>query len=138
MLLCAAVISGLAYVVMAVAHTWLLAGAAFAMVGFAVAAGSVVAISLRQLLTPAELMGRVGSAWRGVVWGAAPVGALAAGVVAVFGGLRLPLIVAGVAQCVVAVLLARPLIRNLRDVEPAPACGVCSRRRDPSRDAAHG
>jgi len=121
LLLCAAVVSGIAYVVMAVAHTWLLAGAAFALVGFAVAAGSVVAISLRQLLTPAELMGRVGSAWRGIVWGAAPVGALAAGVLALLGGLRLPLIAAGVAQCVIAASLARPLIRNLRGLEPAAA-----------------
>ncbi len=129
LLLCAAMVSGAAYLLMAVAHSWLLAGAAFAMVGFAVAAGSVVAISLRQLLTPAELMGRVGSAWRGIVWGAAPVGALAAGVVAVFGGLRLPLVVAGVAQCAVAVLLARPLIRHLRGLGvgtglPPGAAGV--------------
>ena len=141
LLLLAAFVSGLAYIVMAVAHTWLLAGAAFALVGFAVAAGSVVAISLRQFLTPDEMMGRVGSAWRGIVWGAAPVGALAAGVVAVFGGLRLPLVVAGIAQCVAATLLARPLIRNLRGVEPPPdlaatletAAATASALRDPGR-----
>jgi Major Facilitator Superfamily len=112
-LLAAAVVSGLAYVVMAVAHTWLLAGAAFAIVGFAVAAGSVVAVSLRQRLTANEVMGRVGSAWRGLVWGAAPVGALAAGLIAVFGGLRLPLVLAGSAQCLAALVLARPLLQRL-------------------------
>ena len=112
-LISAAAVSGVAYVVMALAHSWVLAGPAFVVVGFSVAAGSVVAISLRQQLTPNDLMGRVGSAWRGIVWGAAPVGALLAGGLAVLGGLRLPILLAGGAQCVVAVLLARPLLRRL-------------------------
>ena len=59
---------------MALAQGWELAGPAFALVGFAVGVGSVVAISLRQRLTPDDLMGRVAGAWRGLVWGAAPVG----------------------------------------------------------------
>jgi MFS family permease len=112
-LVCAAVVSGAAYIVMALAHSWLLAGAAFTLVGFSVAAGSVVAISLRQRLTPNEVMGRVGSAWRGIVWGAAPVGALLAGALAVLGGLRLPILLAGGAQCLIAAVLARPLLQRL-------------------------
>lgn len=112
-LLSAALVSGVAYVIMAAAHTWLLAGAAFVLVGFAVAAGSVVAVSMRQQLTPNAVMGRVGSAWRGIVWGAAPVGALVAGGLAVLGGLRLPVYLAGGAQCLVAVVLARELFRRL-------------------------
>jgi MFS family permease len=112
-LLAAAVVSGLGYLAMAIAHSWLLAGVAFAVVGFAVAAGSVIAVSLRQRLTPNEVMGRVGSAWRGIVWGAAPVGALGAGALAVLGGLRLPLLLAGSVQCIVAVVLARPLVKRL-------------------------
>ncbi len=112
-LLGAAVVSGAGYLVMAVAHTWLLAGAAFVLVGFAVAAGSVVAISLRQRITPHDVMGRVGSAWRGLVWGAAPVGALLAGALAVLGGLRLPIYLAGAAQCLAAAILARRLRRQL-------------------------
>ncbi len=111
----AAVISGVGYLIMAVAQNWELAGPAFAVVGYAVGVGSVVAISLRQRLTPDELMGRVGGAWRGIVWGAAPVGALAAGSLAAIWGLRLPLVLAGVLQCAVAVLLARPLLDSLRD-----------------------
>jgi hypothetical protein len=101
--------------VMAAAHGWELAGPAFALVGFAVGAGSVVAISLRQRLTPEGMMGRVGGAWRGLVWGASPVGALAAGSLAAVGGLRLPLVLAGTLQCAVAVLLARPLLQSLRE-----------------------
>jgi MFS family permease len=113
----AALVSGVGYLVMAFSDNWALAGIAFAGVGFAVGCGGVVAISLRQKLTPDELMGRVGSAWRGIVWGAAPTGALIAGVLATAGGLRLPLYVAGGAQCVVAVLLTRPLLRTIGATE---------------------
>jgi MFS family permease len=109
------------YLIMAAAQNWTLAGPAFALVGFAVGAGSVVALSLRQRLTPDDLMGRVGGAWRGIVWGAAPVGAIAAGAVASIGGLRLPLVLAGALQCAVALVLARPLLRSLREPEPGTA-----------------
>jgi MFS family permease len=114
-LIAAALVSGVGYLVMAAANGWGLAGPAFAVVGLAIGAGSVVAISLRQRLTPADLMGRVGGAWRGLVWGAAPVGALAAGGLASVWGLRLPLVLAGVLQCAVGVVLARPLLRSLRE-----------------------
>jgi MFS family permease len=124
----AALVSGVGYLVMAFSDNWPLAGLAFAAVGFAVGCGGVVAISLRQKLTPDELMGRVGSAWRGIVWGAAPTGALIAGVLAVAGGLRLPLYVAGGAQCVAAALLARPLLRRIAaaevDAGPIPHAGI--------------
>ena len=62
-------------------------------------------------------MGRVGSAWRGIVWGAFPIGSLIGGALASFGGLQLPLLIAGVAQCAVAVGLAGPLTRRLGDAE---------------------
>jgi len=113
-----ALASGAAYLIMAVAPGWQVAGPAFFLVGLAVGAGSVIANSLRQRLTPASLMGRVGGAWRGLVWGAAPVGALAAGSLAAIWGLRLPLVLAGVLQCAVAVLLARPLLATLRNGGP--------------------
>jgi len=116
----AALVSGAGYLIMASAQGWELAGPAFAMVGFAVGAGSVVAISLRQRLTPDEFMGRVGGAWRGLVWGAAPVGALAAGTLAAVGSLRLPLVLAGILQCAVAILLARPLVHSLREDTSPP------------------
>ena len=111
----AALVSGVGYLVMAGANGWQLAGPAFAVVGLAIGTGSVVAISLRQRLTPPDLMGRVGGAWRGLVWGAAPVGALVAGGLAAFAGLRVPLVLAGVLQCAVGVVLARPLLRSLRE-----------------------
>jgi len=108
-----AVVSGLAYLVMGVAHGWVLAGAAFAVGSFAVYAGSVIANSIRQTLSPRDLMGRVGSAWRGAVWGAFPIGSLIGGGLADIGGLRLPLLIAGGAQCLAAVVLAGPLSHSL-------------------------
>jgi MFS family permease len=116
-----AVVSGIAYLVMAAANGWQVAAPAYLVLGIAVGLGSVVAISLRQRLTPPDLMGRVGGAWRGVVWGAAPVGALLAGSLAALGGLRLPVLLAGVLQIIVAAVLARPLFRSIREgAHPAP------------------
>jgi MFS family permease len=112
-LIAAAGISGAGYLLMAPATGWVLAGGAFVIVGLAVGAGSVIAITLRQRMTPPDLMGRVGGAWRGITWGAAPVGALAAGGLAAFGGLRLPILLAGILQCVVALVLARPLLQRI-------------------------
>jgi Major Facilitator Superfamily len=113
-------LSGLAYLVMTAAHGWQLAAPAYLVSGVAVAILSVAAISLRQRLTPKDLMGRVGSAWRGLVWGSAPVGALFAGVLASLGGLRLPLLLAGVLQIAVAVVFGRPLLRSIREgTQPA-------------------
>lgn len=115
MLIGGAVVSGLAYLVMAAAHSWQLAAPAYFVVGTAVAVITVVAASLRQRLTPSDLMGRVGGAWRGVVWGTASVGTLLAGVLASLGGLQLPILLAGVLQIAVAVVLARPLLRSIRE-----------------------
>ena len=112
-LIAAAAVSGCGYLVMAAAMSWELAAPAFALVGLAVGAGSVVATSLRQRLTPKDLMGRVGGAWRGIVWGSAPLGALAAGAIAAAWGIRLPILVAGILQCVVALVLARPLVKRI-------------------------
>ena len=114
----AAIVSGLGYLGMAAANSWTLAAPAYVVVGIAVGTGAVVANSLRQRVPPDEMMGRVGSAARGIVWGAGPVGALAAGIVATFAGLRAPLVLAGVLQCLVALLLARPLLRNIQEKRP--------------------
>ena len=126
-----AIASGAGYLIMASAHSWRLAGPGFFLVGFAVAAGSVAATSLRQRLTPQTLMGRVGSAWRGIVWGAAPVGALAAGTLASVGGLRLPLVLAGILQCAVAdPARSTPSQEHpSRRGRPQPRCGASRKAR---------
>ena len=125
-LLASALVSGMAYLVMATAKGWLVAGAAFFVVSFAVYAGSVIANSLRQRLSPRDLMGRIGSAWRGVVWGAFPIGSLLGGTIADLGGLRLPLLIAGLAQCTVAIFLAGPLTRSIASWESEKASETAS------------
>jgi MFS family permease len=119
-LIIAGVVSGASYLVMAVADGWQLAAPAFAVVGFAASTGAVVSVAMRQRLTPPEAMGRVGAASRGIVWGAAPVGALLAGTLASLVGLRLPLVLAGSLQCVVTLVLARPLLRALQEDASPP------------------
>jgi MFS family permease len=111
-LLGAAVISGAGYLIMASATSWHLALPAATLVGVAVAVGSICALALRQRLTPPEVMGRVGAAYRGIVWGAQPVGALAAGALAAIWSLRLPIAVAGILQIAIALVLAGPLLRS--------------------------
>ncbi len=64
-------------------------------------------------------MGRVSAAYRGIVWGAAPLGAIAAGALAAAVSLRLPILVAGALQITVALVLAWPLLASARD-RPAP------------------
>jgi MFS family permease len=137
-LIASALISGLAYLVMASASGWLLAGVAFCVVSFAVYAGSVIANSLRQRLSPRELMGRVGSAWRGAVWGAFPIGSLIGGALADVGGLRLPLYIAGAAQCVVALVLAGPLSRSIAASERAGAGSAGAAASGPAHSAQPG
>jgi MFS family permease len=117
-LLGAAIISGVGYLLMASASGWHRAAPAAVLVGVAVSAGSICAVALRQRLTPPELMGRVSAAYRGIVWGAAPLGALAAGGLAAIATLRLPIVVAGALQITVALVLAWPLIASSRDRPP--------------------
>ena len=116
----AAIVSGVGYLIMAAAQGWQLAGPAFALVGFAVGVGAVVSDALRQRLTPPEVMGRVGAASRGIVWGAAPVGALVAGSP---GRPRRPPVAPGAGRdrCSVSwrLLLARPLLHSLREAHAA-------------------
>jgi predicted MFS family arabinose efflux permease len=51
---------------------------------------NVTAVSVRQRLTPAGLLGRVGAAWHTVLFGAEAVGGLGGGAVALWQGLQAP------------------------------------------------
>lgn len=84
------------------------AAAALAVLGFAVTLGNVILQSLRQAVTPAQLLGRVVSAYRLVGLGAIPIGALVGGLLGRV-DLRLPYL-AGAAVLVVVVLYAARLV----------------------------
>jgi MFS family permease len=70
------------------------AATALALSSFAFAVWNVVAATERQAVTPPELLGRVTSAYRTLILGAAALGALVGGLVAADLGLRAPLLLA--------------------------------------------
>jgi MFS family permease len=65
-----------------------LIGAAFFVGGTSNAIWNVITVSLRQLVTPDRLLGRLNSGYRLVAWGTRPLGAVAGGVLAQAFGLR--------------------------------------------------
>jgi MFS family permease len=75
------------------------------LVGFSGALVNVPGLTLRQLLTPNRLLGRVVSTFRMVGYGFIPVGALAGGWIASAWGLRTTFFVGGGACFVAALLL---------------------------------
>jgi MFS family permease len=56
--------------------------------GLANALWNVVAVSLRQLITPDRILGRINSSYRLVAWGTRPLGAAAGGLLGELFGLR--------------------------------------------------
>lgn len=63
-------------------------GAMFFVGGAATLVYNVVAVSLRQLIPPNRLLGRINSGYRLFAWGARPLGALAGGLLGQVLGLR--------------------------------------------------
>ncbi len=78
---------------------------------FVITNWNIQLMSCYQVLIPSELYGRIHGARRTFVWGVMPIGAFCGGVIA-HGGLRLPLIVGGIATTVISVM-AFPLIKRL-------------------------
>lgn len=86
--------------------------AGFFLGGAATMAWNVVAVSLRQARVPAELLGRVGSTYRLISWGAMPVGAVLLGAIAAGYGPAVPFVLSGAVTAAVAVALAAVLARD--------------------------
>jgi hypothetical protein len=66
-------------------------------------------VSLRQALTPDQLLGRVNATNRFLVWGCAPLGALAGGLLGATLGLRPTLALAALGELVAVLWLVGPL-----------------------------
>jgi MFS family permease len=66
----------------------LLIAVAFLVGGLTNALWNVVAVSLRQRITPDRILGRINSSYRLVAWGTRPLGAAAGGLLAELLGLR--------------------------------------------------
>jgi len=93
------------------APNFAVAAALMACNGFFVTMWNVVTVTLRQRIVPAELLGRVNSAYRMIGWGLMPLGALAGGFVAHAAGLRAAYVVAGVLSGA-ALLAALPALAD--------------------------
>jgi MFS family permease len=68
---------------------------------FSITNWNILLMSCYQVLIPAELYGRIHGARRTFVWGVMPIGALLGGVIA-HSGLRLPLILGGIASTLIS------------------------------------
>jgi len=69
---------------------------------FTITNWNILLMSCYQVLIPSELYGRIHGARRTFVWGVMPIGAFTGGVIA-HAGLRIPLIVGGIAATAIAV-----------------------------------
>jgi MFS family permease len=98
-------------------------GLAFVGNGFGLGLSNVLAVSLRQAVTPDRLLGRMNASYRFVTYGAVPVGALLGGALGELLGLRAAVAV-GAAGSLLAVgwALARP-VAGLRDLPAQPGPG---------------
>jgi MFS family permease len=96
LLLVAAGASGLSVAVVGVAPNAWVAGAAFALGGFAGIVWNVVTVSMRQSIIPDRLLGRVNSVYRLLAWGTLPIGAALGGALATEFGLRAAYLIPGV------------------------------------------
>ena len=90
----------------------LVTAAAMVAFGFVVTLANVVAVSLRQLLTPDAMLGRVIAVHRFLCWGALPLGAALAGLVGNALGVRAAMATCALATVVVWLVAARPLLRT--------------------------
>jgi len=103
----------------------LVAGLLMALYGFTITAWNVVAVTLRQSLTPDEKRGRVAGASRLLAWGSQPLGALLGGVTAAAFGLRSPFWIASIAFAISTVAIWNIISnRSIEEARNAPRTGA--------------
>jgi len=91
----------------------------FGLAAFAVSVFNVLVISLRQALIPERLFGRVQGAYRTLVWGLIPVGALIGGLLAGLTSVPMTFVISGIAQLVLSVMCWRLFLRHRDQIEAA-------------------
>ena len=79
---------------------------------------NVAAVTIRQAVTPAALLGRTNATMRFLIWGTIPLGSLIGGFVAEATSPRTVVLLSGAALLIPPVLLALSPIRGLRITEP--------------------
>ncbi len=95
-------ISSITVLVQGLAPNFLIFGLIGFISSFAITNWNILLMSCYQVLIPAELYGRIHGARRTFVWGVMPIGAFTGGVIAQ-SGLRVPLIVGGIATTLISI-----------------------------------
>jgi len=111
-----AVVAGIA--VMGAANSLLVAGAGFALFGFAAEIWNIVSVTYRQAATPDAMLGRVMSGFRVIAYGAFPIGATLGGLIASAVSLRAAFFVG--AGLVAALLPFFIYTTNRHSLDPVP------------------
>ena len=109
------------YLGLAFTHLAVVAVVVFGLQEVGVAIANVGSVTTRQRLIPRQMYGRVASVHRILVLGAAPVGALFAGVIASAFSVRDAFFIAGALEAVLSVYLAPQLVRVLGAKGAPPA-----------------
>ncbi|MEV0163950.1 putative MFS family arabinose efflux permease [Nonomuraea fuscirosea] len=93
----------------------IVAALAFALVGAGISAGRVVTTTMRQIMVPQHMFGKVTGAFALFISGTAPIGALLAGVIADRYGLRAPFFAGTFVLALTALAAFRELFRAAKD-----------------------
>jgi Na+/melibiose symporter-like transporter len=109
-------VAAVTYPILAATSSAVVASIALIFEAIAIVVGNVAAQSLRQSIVPTELQGRVGSAHMMLVLSAAPLGALAGGLVADAVGIRTTLVAAGILQLGVLLVAGPRLLSRVRTI----------------------
>jgi predicted MFS family arabinose efflux permease len=106
-----AMISGAAFMLIGAVPLPAVTGVMFALISMSSMFGNVIILSLRQAIIPDHLLGRVASAYRLVVLGALPIGALFGGLIARTASLAAPFLVGG-SLLVITAFAMQPAVNN--------------------------
>lgn len=99
-------------------NVWVLM-AAMAAGSFLIAIWNILLMSSYQVLIPTDMFGRVHGARRTLVWGLGPIGAVLGGWIASVGGLRVPIVVGGLAVLILTLVNMPMIIRLGESTAPA-------------------
>jgi hypothetical protein len=104
-------VAAASYGLIAVSTSVVPVGLAMIVFGFVVTVANVIMVSLRQLLTPDAVLGRVMAVHRFLCWGSLPIGAALAGLVGELWGVRAAVAACGVIALVLGIATGLPLLR---------------------------
>jgi MFS family permease len=128
MLTAGSVVAAAATTLMAFTRNGYVAAGLFAVAAAGVMVWNVLTMSLRQVLIPSQLFGRVQGAYRTLVWGGIPLGSLTGGLLAGWLGIRWAFLLAGLIMLVLAVLLGRLLQKHPDELADQPPSELAAAR----------